>query len=139
MQKNKRTMMIVFVLGLSGLLGLTFSLYMHGKFNSRVHAARLQVFHYPATLVKQLENDPNAGEKIFKEYCTSCHGKKPIIPILAPLIGDKKEWKKLSRLGLPALLKTTIDGKDAMPARGGCFECSDKQIRQAIEYILNQS
>ncbi len=129
-------MLIVFIFGLSGLLGFSLSLYVHGKFNGPVHLARLQEFHFPATLVKQLEKDPKAGEKIFKEYYTSCHGKKPIIPIPAPLIGDKKAWNNADPA---ALLKTTIEGKGAMPARGGCFECSDKQIQQAIQYILNNS
>ena len=45
----------------------------------------------------------------------------------------------MSSLGMPVLLKLTIDGKGAMPARGGCFECSDEQLMDVIKYIVSQS
>ncbi|OAI48026.1 hypothetical protein AYO45_05370 [Gammaproteobacteria bacterium SCGC AG-212-F23] len=98
-----------------------------------------QTFHYPATFVKQLHGDPEAGKKIFTEYCSTCHGVPPKIAVHAPSIADKNYWNALKKLGLPYLLNNTITGKGAMPARGGCFECSDEQLRETIKYILKTS
>jgi cytochrome c5 len=62
-----------------------------------------------------------------------------VIDVNAPRLGDKKAWLMRQKLGLTNLLKITVNGKGAMPARGGCFECSDKQLLMAIQYILNNS
>ena len=99
----------------------------------------IQTFHYPTTFVKQITGDPNAGEKIFKEFCSACHSPNPQIDINAPHIGDKNIWHAYSKLGIDKLLDITIKGKGAMPARGGCFECNDEQLRQSINYILKNS
>lgn len=142
MQKPNLTIFIIFILALSGLSGLGLSLYVHGRTPPTPNPSdiqMLQTFHTPLSFVKQIANDPNAGEKIFKEYCGSCHSQKPIIDVDAPRIGDKKTWQMMRSKGMPTLLSITIKGKKAMPSRGGCFECSDKQLQEAIQYILDQS
>ncbi len=132
--------LIVIALFLSGALGFSLSLYLHRDNHFVSHSTDvklMQTFHYPALFVKQLEGDPNAGEKIFKEFCATCHGKPPLIDIKAPRIGDKKIWQALLQAqGMSTLLNMTIKGFGAMPARGGCFECSDEQLRGAIEYMI---
>ncbi len=133
---------IVLLLILSGVLGFVFSLYMHrhiDKESQMIGEQVKQTFHQPVTFVKQLQDDPDAGRKIFNEFCATCHNQQPIINIHAPRIGDKKIWQALSKQGLSTLLKVTIDGRGAMPARGGCFECSDQQLTETIQYILKQS
>lgn len=136
---HKLLILILFLL--SGMLGLTLSLYQHGFLGSkRENSTQLiQTVHYPALFVKQIMGDPDAGRKIFKEFCASCHDKTPKIDVNAPHIGDKKAWGARRQQGLSALLKITILGAGAMPARGGCFECSDAQLSETIQYILNQS
>lgn len=138
MQKSTQQALIIVVFILSGLLGLGLSVYQHNK-NSTPAPTITRTFHSPVTFVKQLAGDKDAGRKIFLEFCSACHGKEPKIDIPAPRIGDKQIWKALAHIGMPGLLKMTIRGKGAMPARGGCFECSDGQLREAIQYILDQS
>lgn len=133
--------LIICIVILSGIVGFITSLYLHrdtvlATANSDVPI--IQTFHYPATFVKQLAGDPKAGEKIFTEFCATCHAKQPKIDIHAPHIGDHEAWKMRSKLGMPMLLNITINGVGAMPARGGCFECSDEQLRETIRYMLNQ-
>ncbi len=128
--KNQRVW-VIFVLFLSGLLGFSVSLYFHSR-----EVNEIQTFHYPTSIVKQLEGDKQAGMKIFKEFCASCHSKNPVIDVNAPRIGDKKAWDARSKLGMDTLLKITITGVGAMPARGGCFECSDEQLRETIQYVI---
>jgi len=124
---------------LSGIAGFLVSLYQHRSTNSLRDVQQIETYHYPATFVRQLQGDPAAGEKIFKQFCTSCHGNPPIIPIKAPRIGDKKAWEIRRKMGMQTLMNLTIMGVGAMPARGGCFECSDTQLRETILYILSRS
>jgi len=142
MNKNVRVILIISALMLSGLLGFALSLYQHAIPKPEGITGDVQMietYHYPSTFVKQLKGDPQAGQKIFKQFCTSCHGNPPIIDINAPKIGDKKAWEIRRQMGMPALLKITTTGLGAMPARGGCFECSDDQLRESIRYILQET
>lgn len=142
MQKHHKQIIILFVFAFSGLCGFVFSLYVHGRAPSPINPAEVQMiqtFHSPVSFVKQLAGDAHPGEKVFKEFCASCHSKEPIIDVNAPHIGDKKAWQAISQQGMPALMKITTRGAGAMPSRGGCFECSDEQLQQTIQYILDQS
>ncbi|MEO8401088.1 MAG: c-type cytochrome [Gammaproteobacteria bacterium] len=144
MKKHTQIAIIILILLISGLLGFCISLYqhrLHNPISSRVlgDVQTIETFHYPALFVKQLTGDPKAGEKIFKQFCTSCHGNPPVIDINAPRIGDTKTWQLKRQMGMPTLMKITTEGLGAMPARGGCFECSDEQLRETIQYMLNQS
>ncbi|MCD6038798.1 MAG: Cytochrome c5 [Gammaproteobacteria bacterium] len=128
---------IIFLFFLSGLSGLFLSLYLHHDFFLIVRPP-LQVYHYPMQFLTPLKNDRQAGKKIFREYCASCHAVHPLIEVNAPRIGDKAAWQLRRQRGLSLLFHHTLEGVGAMPARGGCFECSDGQLRRAIRYILTQ-
>lgn len=119
------------------MLGFATSYFLHKDvLQEPIHQTR-ETFHYPATFVKQLIGDPQAGKKIFKEFCSACHGSPALIDVHAPLLEDKNAWKIKKKLGMKTLLYITIHGTGAMPARGGCFECSDQQLQEAIQYMLN--
>jgi cytochrome c5 len=134
------TARVMIILLLSGLLGFLLSVKLHQtKPLDRNAVQTIQTFHFPALFVKQLAGDPAAGKKIFKQFCAACHSPQPVIDIHAPAIGDKHAWKLRRKLGVNQLLAITIEGAAAMPARGGCFECSDDQLRQTIHYILTAS
>lgn len=132
--------MKVYILVLSVFLGLMTAVFLQKRSltaqpipeNNNLN----HVFHYPASFVAQLKNDPKAGEKIFYEFCASCHDKERVVPVLAPRMGIPSEWYPYQRLSLELLFKLVNNGNGAMPARGGCFECSDEQLKQAIKYII---
>lgn len=143
MISRTKLIIIILIFILSGILGFVFSLYKHreqqNQLSQQIAEPVRETFHHPATFVKQLKDDPDAGRKIFNEFCAVCHGREPVINIKAPRIGDKTVWDGMRSLGIPTLLKLTVDGKGAMPARGGCFECSDEQLVEVIQYMLNES
>jgi cytochrome c5 len=133
LHKFTQVLAIVLVLLGSGILGFILSWHHYQP----LAETSMQTFHYPTLFVSQLQGDPRAGEKIFKEYCASCHTANPVIEVNAPAIGDEKAWHFRRQLGMNTLLKITINGVGAMPARGGCFECSDDQLRATIAYMLS--
>lgn len=132
-----KTLLIILLLLTSGALGFLLSYYFK-KNPDYSNIPTIQTFHSPLSFVENLKGDPQAGRKIFKEFCASCHDKDPIIDLKAPLMNDKKTWTQLNKVNRSILLNRTIEGHGAMPARGGCFECSDDQLNEAIHYMLKQ-
>jgi len=135
MKLSPNKFIIILIWLISAMAGLSLSLYRHPLPHTRLEA---QPYHHPIQFVSQLKNNPHPGKAIFKEYCASCHAAEPLIDIQAPRINDKTAWKNRRKRGITSLLKTTIQGIGAMPARGGCFECSDTQLRAAVYYMINQ-
>ncbi|EKD91700.1 MAG: Cytochrome c5 [uncultured bacterium] len=133
----KRWVVIV-VFFIAGISGFLISLYVQhaNKLNSKKYIQSEIVLHDPLSFVSQIKNDPKAGEKIYFQYCASCHNSNPIIPVHAPSIANKKAWKKYRHWSMKKLLKKVNAGIKAMPARGGCFECSDALLIKAIKYML---
>jgi cytochrome c5 len=92
--------------------------------------------HNPEEFAASLGQDKNAGKAVYNNFCANCHAKNPLIEIGAPILGDNKAWEKRKQQGYDTLLKHLMNGINSMPARGGCFECSDEQIKAALNYIL---
>ena len=76
------------------------------------------------------------GEKVVQQYCAACHATGAAG---APKIGDKGGWATRIASGLDQLLKVSISGKGAMPARGGAAGISDFELTRAIVHMANQS
>lgn len=95
--------------------------------------------HHPEEFIQSIRNDPQAGKKIYQQFCSTCHAKDPSIDLKAPKIGVRKDWNMRMKKGREGLLTVTIAGINQMPPRGGCFECSDNQLRAAIVYMLPAS
>lgn len=92
--------------------------------------------HNPEQMLEAFRGKADEGEKIVTAFCATCHARKPLIELAAPKIQVDKDWRERLKQGLDTLLQHTADGYGAMPARGGCFECTDEQLRLAIEAML---
>ena len=77
-----------------------------------------------------------SGEDIVTGKCSMCHGTGAAG---APKIGDAAAWKPRIAQGIDTLLKHAIGGFNAMPPKGTCADCSDAEIKSAIEYMINKS
>lgn len=86
--------------------------------------------------LKSIQHQPNEGKKIIEHYCSVCHAEKPQINIGAPRIGHQSDWDPRIKKGFKQLYKNTAEGLPPMPPRGGCFECSDRQLKLAIQALL---
>lgn len=92
--------------------------------------------HHPQDFLTAIKGKPDEGSQIVQHFCATCHAEKPLISLNAPVIGNEKDWELRIKKGLPQLILHLSEGFGAMPARGGCFECSDKQLELALFALL---
>lgn len=71
------------------------------------------------------------ADDIVAKHCNACHGSGVLG---APKVGDAADWKARAgeRGGIDALLKSAIAGRNAMPPKGTCNDCSDDELKGAI-------
>ncbi|HVT62709.1 MAG TPA: c-type cytochrome [Legionellaceae bacterium] len=92
--------------------------------------------HQPQVFLDKIAGTSMEGQMIVKHYCANCHAVHPFIPLGAPRIGVKEDWTERLNQGKQQLFQHTVEGLRAMPARGGCFECTDQQLLLAIEVLI---
>jgi cytochrome c5 len=88
--------------------------------------------------------NPNAphvyktGEEVFKAVCTTCHTPGAAG---APKFGNSADWAPRIAQGYDTLLKTALQGKGAMPPRGGTSpdDYSDYEIARAVVYMADHA
>lgn len=97
---------------------------------------RAQEVHRPLDFIKQIQSDPHKGEKIYNNMCANCHAAQPMLNVGAPKFRSLQDWKPRQKKGLSKLVQALQDNLGIMPARGGCFECSDHELAAAIQYML---
>lgn len=77
-----------------------------------------------------------SGEDIYNGKCAACHGSGVLG---APKFGTSEMTERLDAKGMETLLNHAINGFNAMPPKGTCADCSDDEIKSAIEYMLSGS
>ena len=75
--------------------------------------------------------DPKIKGK-YDKACTFCHGTGAAG---APKFGDAAAWKPRLDKGIDNLLLSVKNGKNAMPPRGMCNDCTDADYKALIQYI----
>jgi cytochrome c5 len=76
------------------------------------------------------------GEQIFTKTCTTCHTAGVAG---APKMGNAADWNpRLAAQGKDGLYKAAIGGFKAMPPKGLCMDCSDDEIKGAVDYMLSK-
>lgn len=76
------------------------------------------------------------GRAIYKQVCFTCHDAGIAG---APKLGDKAAWAARIATGMDALYATSINGKGAMPPKGGRMDMSDDDIKAAVDYMVAES
>jgi cytochrome c5 len=72
------------------------------------------------------------ADEIVASHCGACHTAGVLG---APKIGDSADWNKRAseQGGLDGLLAKAISGINAMPPKGTCADCSDDDLKGAIQ------
>lgn len=76
------------------------------------------------------------GQLVYERVCVACHA---VGLAGAPKMGDKEAWSAHIHHGQEHMVESVINGKGAMPARGGDASLSDDEIKAAVLYIIEQS
>lgn len=73
-----------------------------------------------------------SADDVIAKHCNACHGAGVLG---APKIGDGAAWRARADAagGIDGLLKHAISGINAMPPKGTCGDCSDDELKGAIE------
>ncbi|KXS52587.1 MAG: cytochrome C5 [Marinobacter sp. T13-3] len=79
---------------------------------------------------------PRSGQAVYDAACSACHAAGVAG---APVMGDAGAWGPRIDKGMETLTNHALNGFNAMPARGACSDCSDEEIVNAIEYMVEQS
>ncbi len=77
-----------------------------------------------------------SGKELVEKRCQECHGAGKQG---APRIGNMDDWNPRLQKGLDALAKSAVQGHKGMPARAGMAHLSDKELKTALEYMVNQT
>ncbi len=78
---------------------------------------------------------PRSGEDVFNAACMACHATGAGG---APMVGDVAAWADRIAKGNDVLYDAGINGiaGTGMIAKGGCMNCSDDEIKAAVDYMV---
>ena len=80
------------------------------------------------------------GQTTYQQACFACHGTGAAG---APKLGDKAAWKSRIAKGMDTMNTHAIKGFKGktgfMPAKGGRSDLSDKAVKAAVKYMVDQS
>jgi len=71
------------------------------------------------------------GKQTYETKCFACHGTG-----VAPTLTDKAAWAPRLAQGIDTLYDHAINGFKGMPPRGTCGDCSDDDIKAAVDYMV---
>ncbi len=77
---------------------------------------------------------PRDGATIYNSVCGACHNTGAAG---APKLDDKAAWAPRLGQGVDGLVKSVINGKGAMPPKGGAA-LSDEEINGVVNYVLGK-
>lgn len=77
-----------------------------------------------------------SGDAVFNAACMACHATGAAG---APKLGDKAAWSPRLAQGEGTLLKHALEGFKGMPAKGGCADCSDAEVKAALNHLVSKS
>lgn len=98
----------------------------------RVRTAAMAEAEGAAQVQAVASAEPMTPAQLYEGACAACHAAGVAN---APKLGDAAAWDERKSLGLEALVASVINGKGAMPARGGS-NYSDEDIQRAVEHLV---
>ncbi len=86
-----------------------------------------------AGAVAAISKVSRSGADIYQTSCAMCHTSGALN---APKSGDAEAWNSRIAQGFDVMLDHAIKGFNGMPPRGTCGDCSDDEIKVAIEHMI---
>ena len=76
-----------------------------------------------------------SGQDVVMWRCASCH-RDGVAG--APRIADARAWEPRLKRGMEALVHSAVRGHEAMPARGGMADLTDREMYDATAYLTGR-
>lgn len=76
---------------------------------------------------------PRAGSEIYAKACVACHSTGVLN---APKLQDAADWGPRLDKGFDTVWQNAINGIGGMPPKGTCADCTDDEIKAAIEHMI---
>ena len=89
-----------------------------------------------AAPAKSASSGPRTGKEIYTNVCSARHGTGALG---APKFGNKQDWAPRIAKGLPTLYQHALNGFNKMPPHGTCSNCSEQEIKNAVNYMTDNS
>ena len=89
----------------------------------------------PVSAMAGTEASGGEGESVYQKACKVCHDAGVAN---APKLGDSAAWAPRIEKGDDAMFESVKNGLNAMPPKGACMNCSDTELRSAMEYMVSQ-
>ncbi|HEX5313583.1 MAG TPA: c-type cytochrome [Gammaproteobacteria bacterium] len=80
--------------------------------------------------------DLKVGAQIYNGHCAACHASGVGG---APRVGNARDWAALEKTPMIILYENVWHGVSLMPPKGGCNDCTAKELSSAMTYMLQQS
>ncbi len=77
-----------------------------------------------------------SGEDVYNASCKTCHGAGMAG---APKHGAPEQWTARIDKGIDTLYTNAIGGFQGMPPKGLCMDCSDDELKAAVDYMVEAS
>lgn len=139
-QYSSRTIMVITIIVSLALIVIIWPLSMIGKGGTAPvggDEAELRIQPVARVAMQAAEvktgGAPRDGVTVYNSICMACHATGVAG---APKAGDKEAWAPRIATGMDALLKVAINGKGAMPPKGGGADLTDAELAAAVEHLV---
>ena len=86
------------------------------------------------TIISSSSGVMRSGKEVYDVACTTCHA---IALAGAPKFGDRLSWGERANEDLDHLVETVTNGLGGMPPMGMCMDCSQEELTDAVQYMLD--
>ena len=77
-----------------------------------------------------------SGDDVYNTSCKTCHGSGMAG---APKFGAPEQWAARIDKGMDTMYTSAISGFQGMPPKGLCMDCSDDELKAAVDHMIDGS
>lgn len=81
----------------------------------------------------EVVTDAPRGEHLYALVCAGCHDTGAAG---APMLDDRERWSAIASQPRAVIDRHVIEGLGDMPERGLCYLCTDEQLGEIVDYML---
>ena len=69
----------------------------------------------------------------YNKSCVACHASGAAG---APITGNAEQWAPRIEKGMDVMVASVVNGLNAMPPKGMCYDCSTEDYKALVEYMI---